>query len=415
MYPLSFLTFLLTFLTFFDFSQAIVPPSKTFKYVNSGEFGEYYVEYSADNRVLSIGNYPFTLCFYNSTPNSYTLGLRMGHGRSESIMRCVWDANQGKPVRENATLTLGSNGNLVLADVDGLVTWQTSTANKGVVGLELLQNGNLVLYDSKGKYVWQSFDYPTDTLLVSQALRVNGAQLSLLAESPLLNRLMGLIALSWNKDIGPWVLAFLDFYCAREYDYNHAFELGFRFNLSNSDSYGTRMLSRPKYNSTYTMLRVDIDGNLRMYTYDEHVDWGAWEVTYVLFDRDDGRESECKLPKKCGSFEICDADQCVACPTKQGLLGWSEACTPPPLPPCKGLRNESYYYKVDGVDHFTSDYNEGIGPMTLAQCKDKCSKDCKSLGFFYRAESSKCLVVNELGTLVKVSNPSHVGYIKMSI
>ncbi|KAL8511618.1 hypothetical protein ACS0TY_018140 [Phlomoides rotata] len=436
MYPLSFLTFLLTF---FDFSQAIVPPSKTFKYVNSGEFGEYYVEYSADYRVLSIGNYPFTLCFYNSTPNSYTLGLRMGHGRSESIMRWVWDANRGKPVRENATLTLGSNGNLVLADVDGSVTWQTSTANKGVVGLELLQNGNLVLYDSKGKYVWQSFDYPTDTLLVGQALRVNGGPTKLISRKSITEPVNGpysfvmeqrhwalyyqiknakspsLYYKSNEFGNGKGVLAFLDFYCAREYDYNHAFELGFRFNLSNSDSYGTRMLSRPKYNSTYTMLRVDIDGNLRMYTYDEHVDWGAWEVTYVLFDRDDGRESECKLPKKCGSFGICDADQCVACPTKQGLLGWSEACTPPPLPPCKGLINESYYYKVDGVDHFTSDYNEGIGPMTLAQCKDKCSKDCKSLGFFYRAESSKCLVVNELGTLVKVSNPSHVGYIKMSI
>lgn len=69
-------------------------------------------------------------------------------------MRWVWDANRGKPVRENATLTFGSDGNLVLADVDGKVAWQTGTANKGVVGLDLLLNGNLVLYDDKGRYIW---------------------------------------------------------------------------------------------------------------------------------------------------------------------------------------------------------------------------------------------------------------------
>lgn len=89
-------------------------------------------------------------------------------------MRWVWDANRGNPVRENATLTFSPDGNLVLADVDGKVTWQTNTANKGVVGLNVLSNGNLVLYDNKGKYIWQSFDHPTDTLLVGQTLQAVG-------------------------------------------------------------------------------------------------------------------------------------------------------------------------------------------------------------------------------------------------
>ncbi|KAB1221142.1 Epidermis-specific secreted glycoprotein EP1 [Morella rubra] len=84
----------------------------------------------------------------------------------ESLRHWVWEANRGNPVRKNATLTLGRDGNLVLADADGRVAWQTNTANKGVVGLELLPNGNLVLHDSKGKFIWQSFDHPTDTLLV---------------------------------------------------------------------------------------------------------------------------------------------------------------------------------------------------------------------------------------------------------
>ena len=157
-----------------------------------------------------------------------------------------------------------------------------------------------------------------------------------------------------------------------------------------------------------------MDCNLRVYTYEEHVDWGAWEVTYILFDRDNGRESECQLPRRCGMLGVCDDNQCVACPRPQGFLGWSKACAPPVPPPCKGGAANVGYYKVVGVEHFTSAYVAGEGPIQVMECRDKCTKDCKCVGFFYKEESSKCLLVLELGTLVKVFNSSHVGYIKMS-
>ncbi|KAL3364419.1 hypothetical protein AABB24_013267 [Solanum stoloniferum] len=138
----------------FLFSQifsciAQVPAENTFKFVNEGELGDYVVEYRADYRVISISNNPFQLCFYNTTPNAWTLALRMGTVRSESLMRWVWEANRGNPVKENATFTFGTNGNLVLADADGRIAWQTNTANKGVTGFKLLPNGNMVLHDSR--------------------------------------------------------------------------------------------------------------------------------------------------------------------------------------------------------------------------------------------------------------------------
>jgi hypothetical protein len=163
------------FLLFSFVAQASVPRNATFKYVNEGEFGPYIVEYDGNYRVLPIFSSPFQLSFYNTTPNAFTLALRMATTRSESLFRWVWEANRGNPVRENATLVFGADGNLVLANADGRVAWQTNTANKGVVGLKLLSNGNLVLHDSKGNFVWQSFDYPTDTLLVGQSLRKGGA------------------------------------------------------------------------------------------------------------------------------------------------------------------------------------------------------------------------------------------------
>ncbi|KAK9269098.1 hypothetical protein L1049_000867 [Liquidambar formosana] len=173
-FSLPFLS-LFFFLTFSYIAQAIVPASNTFKFVNEGEFGPYIVEYNGAYRTLSVFNSPFQLCFYNTTPNAFTLALRMATTRSESLFRWVWEANRGNPVRENATFSFGGDGNLILADADGRVAWQSGTANKGVVGFKLLPNGNMVLHDSKGKFIWQSFDYPTDTLLVGQSLRVGGA------------------------------------------------------------------------------------------------------------------------------------------------------------------------------------------------------------------------------------------------
>ncbi|MBA0748771.1 hypothetical protein Gogos_002760 [Gossypium gossypioides] len=375
-------------------ANAIVPPSSTFKYVNEGEFGEYSVEYLADYRPLLTYLFPFQLCFYNTTPNAFTLALRMGSPRSESIMRWVWEANRGRPV-----------------------PWQTATANKGVVGLKILPNGNLVLYDKKGKFIWQSFDHPTDTLLVGQTLRSNGpnklvSRMSIAdgSEGPygfvMEQRFLKMYYKTKNSASpllyhrsdefgnGQGSLANLKFYCKPETEQAYTYELGFTFDMKGSTSSGTYIFSRPKYNSTYSLLRVEPDGNLKIYTFNENVDWGAWETTFKLFDGDD-HESLCNLPKKCGSLGICDDNQCVACPKPKGLTGWSQSGAPPALLPCKSAANVGYY-KVVGVEHFTSKYTEGDGPMKLNDCRVKCSNDCGCLGFFYREESSKCLLVLSL-------------------
>ncbi|KAG8637184.1 hypothetical protein MANES_15G094032v8 [Manihot esculenta] len=171
-----FLSLCLSFTIFSLISQASVPPSATFKYVNEGDYGERRVEYDALYRALEPFAQPFQLCFYSNstTPDQFTLALRMGTWTNFSRMRWVWEANRGNPVGENATFSLGTDGNLVLADADGRIAWQSYTANKGVVGFQLLSNGNMVLHDSKGRFIWQSFDYPTDTLLVGQSLRLGG-------------------------------------------------------------------------------------------------------------------------------------------------------------------------------------------------------------------------------------------------
>ncbi|OAY28781.1 epidermis-specific secreted glycoprotein EP1 [Manihot esculenta] len=413
----------LSFTIFSLIAQASVPPSATFKYVNEGEFGDYIVEYGANYRFLDPFAQPFQLCFYNTTPNAYTLALRMGTVRSESLMRWVWEANRGNPVGENATLTFGTDGNLVLANADGRIAWQTNTANKGVVGFELLSNGNMVLYDSKGTFIWQSFDYPTDTLLVGQSLKLGGATklVSRVSEEKNANGPYSLVledktmAMYYKGPNSPKPLLYFSF--SELFTVSKAplsqVTLGSGLSLElygrNFTSAGTLILRRPKYNTTLSYLRLEIDGNLRIHTYEDNADWSAWQVTYTLFSRDSW-ETECQLPERCGNFGLCEDDQCVACPSPKGLQGWSKNCTPPKISSCG--EEDFYYYKLEGVDHFTSKYTEGNGPIEQDACREKCTKDCKCLGYFYQTPSSRCWIAYDLKTLTKVGNSTHLAFIK---
>ncbi|RVW82319.1 G-type lectin S-receptor-like serine/threonine-protein kinase SD2-5 [Vitis vinifera] len=73
-------------------------------------------------------------------------------------------------VRDDATLQLTQDGDLILRDADGTFVWSSITSGKSVVGLNLTETGNLVLFDSNNASVWQSFDHPTDSLVPGQIL-----------------------------------------------------------------------------------------------------------------------------------------------------------------------------------------------------------------------------------------------------
>ncbi|PON76986.1 Bulb-type lectin domain containing protein [Parasponia andersonii] len=161
----------------------------------------------------------------------------MGDPRSDSITRWVWPANFVQPVRENASLNFGTYENLVLKDANGALVWQIGTANKSVVGSNLLPNGKLVLQDFNNKFIRQSFDHPTHTLLVDQALTFSSSRVLVSLVSDIDN----------PKEAEP------------ETQNVHSSVLGLRYSINGSVSQGKYVLSRPKYNSTYSMLRLEYD------------------------------------------------------------------------------------------------------------------------------------------------------------
>lgn len=447
---INFTTFTLFF--FFVAVQSLIPANRTLRIVNEGDFSDYIVEYDANYRPVSgqtdiyqLYNYPFYLSFYNTTPNAYILAIRAGLPRDEDLMRWVWDANRNSPVGENATLSLGRDGNLVLAEADGRVKWQTNTANKGVDGITLLDNGNLVLYDKKGRFVWQSFDHPSDTLLIGMSLNINGRNKlvsrtsdadpsdgpysMVLEKAGNLNMYLNssgqrFLYGGWTEsNFGSNVTFDLEKLESYRYPNSTAYEVGWRYEPYSSPPPSRRRLlqSRPtttgnllnlvklNYNATLSFLRLGSDGNLKAYTFYLPVDYLKWAETYAFFS-DSVRE--CGLPSKCGKFGYCSQRMCVGCPSPEGILGWSESCAPPKLPACKGGAGAAArYYKIVGVEHFMSPYMEGEGPMKVEECRRKCDKDCKCVGFIHKEDTSRCLRVPLLATLIKVANTS-VGYIK---
>ncbi|GJU19098.1 epidermis-specific secreted glycoprotein EP1-like protein [Tanacetum coccineum] len=432
--------FYLSFILFLSFSisYAIVPLSDTFQYVNKGDFGKLETEYASNYRLLPPFTPPFQLAFYNNTPNAYYLALRMGTARTNSLMRWVWEANRGSPVRENATLSLGSDGNLVLAESNGQIVWQTNTANKGVVAFALESDGNMVLKDSKGNFVWQSFDSPTDTLVVGQTLRVNGGPTKLVSRDSITNNVNGAyslviepkgLSLYYKNTMRYWSSNFTILNRAnvnmvnatlkitgREYNDNFYNEL--HCEVSNAGPFDNPVLEMGliRYKSSFSYLRLSIDGNIELHTYRDDVHFNAWDLTFTLFSRDKSESEtdsidECQLPNRCGKFGLCEESQCVGCPTPNGVVAWSKNCDVKLLS-CNA--SSFKYYELKGVDHFTVKYTSGT-KTSLDNCKKKCTKDCKCMGYFYHKDQRRCWITDELKTLTRNWNSMYSAYIKTPI
>ncbi|MCL7029344.1 hypothetical protein MKW94_026790 [Papaver nudicaule] len=331
-----------------------------------------------------------------------------------SITRWVWAANLDRPAGDKAKLVFGRSGNLELVNADGRICWQTNTSNKGVVDIKLLPNGNLVLLDENGGFVWQSFHYPTDTLLVGQNLGagVSSTNKIVNGDYSMVFKSKKTLSLFYNpkskSSSSPKPLNYYD--VATGVGNNISFAIikyGAYNELGVSTEYLHYQLAYPKYNGTLSMLRLGSNGNLYIYThYELPINrYVAWEKTYAAFSSE-GRTSvtECLLPTKCGSFGLCEDNQCVACPTPKGLIGWDKKCQLPSIPSCNVSVANVDYFKVDDVVDYRRplDLVNGEKPMKVKECMKKCSDDCQCVGFFYKNVGSKCLLVTQLNTLSKI-------------
>ncbi|CAL0312295.1 unnamed protein product [Lupinus luteus] len=96
----------------------------------------------------------------------------------------VWNARTDEPVSKGSTVQLTTSG-LTIRNPQGEAIW-TAEPTESVSYGAMLDTGNFVLVtndsSSTSTYVWESFKNPTDTLLPSQNLEVQGTLTSRLTE-----------------------------------------------------------------------------------------------------------------------------------------------------------------------------------------------------------------------------------------
>ncbi|KAI9198637.1 hypothetical protein LWI28_019511 [Acer negundo] len=325
-----------------------------------------------------------------------------------SVVEVYWLANRNKPVQENATLELHTNGDLILRDADGSFVWSTNTSHMSVAGLKMLQTGNLLLFDDNNKTIWQSFDHPTNTLLPGQKLMAGQKLVSRASET------------DWTEG---------SFYLSVSSEGLFAFyrstvpQMYFKFSVSGikeseQPSYiravdGTlalyilsaepsepdAVLSSPVGYKENAYMRLDSDGHLRFY------DVGMDPVDILAGDLE-----ECGYPTVCGNYGLCSEGKC-SCPygfDRNNVSGNQSnfGCTRINPLTCENGQSQSlnllkgiYYFNY--VDPDAAD----LKGIHMDSCKDACLRNCSCkvamFRFYHNTSHGNCFLLSNVLSLIE--------------
>lgn len=214
----------------------------------------------------------------------------------------VWTVGGGLSVSVNSTLRLDMDGRLVLINnPNNIILWSSNTSGLGVQKTSLLDDGNLVLLGSKDEVIWDSFSSPTNTLLPGQSLsylqnlRASSTR-SISSYYNLVIRQPGELALVWEHNVTYWRSHFGSFVVAKESRFDSNGVLGL---YDDGDKAIWSVSARDYGDSSVTLrhLRIDRDGNLRIYSWDNvnH----AWKVVWQAV------QDQCKVFGSCGLYSVC--------------------------------------------------------------------------------------------------------------
>ncbi|KAG6771302.1 hypothetical protein POTOM_022650 [Populus tomentosa] len=317
----------------------------------------------------------FAIGFVNRSdqPYQYSVGIRFN---SKSIpvpkQTVVWVAGADVTVGNKSYFQLSQNGELVLVDsLKGVTVWTSNTSELAVVSALLRDDGNLFLLNRKQEVVWQSFDNPSDTLLPGQNLPVHktlraASRNSVSSYYSLYMNASGQLQLKWESDVIYW-----SSYWSRvnpsSSNLGAVLTSGGVLQLVDHNQEPVWSVFGEDHNDSvnFRLLKLDIDGNLRMYSWVEAT--ASWRSVWQAV------ENQCNVFATCGEHGICvfnasGSPECQ-CPFKTASS---------PSSKCFALNCESNY-SMDTYEH-TFLYgiyppNESITITSLQQCKELCIQD----------------------------------------
>ncbi|KAJ4706432.1 Protein kinase [Melia azedarach] len=357
------------------------------------------------NDLWLSSNGDFALGFFNRSdqPNQFSVGIRF-NSRSIPVdkRKVVWVAGADAAVGNRSYFQLTQDGRLLLFDASkGVTVWTTKTSQSSVASAILRDDGNLVLLNDKKDIVWQSFDTPSDTLLPGQKL---SAYKTLRAASTdpvssyysLYMNDLGQLQLKWETSVNYWNIG-------RPSHLNLSAVLTSNGTLQLVDQNLEPILSvfgeDHDESVNFRFLRLDADGNLRMYSWLEvSQSWrSVWQAV----------ENQCNVFATCGESGVCvfDASGSPACkcPFKYTSASNSKCVLPYPQE-CKSGYTWVAFEHMSLYGMYPA--NDSISQSSLQQCKDICLHDprCRAVTFTNNRTAECRMIVT--GYVSGFSDPS---------
>lgn len=325
-----------------------------------------------ENNYWVSSNGDFAIKFFNRS-NRHSVGV---HFNSLSVplsgQTVVWIAGGDLTVGEESYFELTKKGELALFDsLVGAIVWTSESANSSVTSAVLHDSGNLILLNGQKGIVWQSFDTPSDTLLPgqnlssSQTLRATSRNSVSSYYSLRLNKL-GQLQLKWESNIVYWTSrSHSESVLRAVLSSDGALQLLDRRSKSVWSVYGD---DHNDSDVKYRILRLDVDGNLRLYSWIEAS--RSWRSIWHAIS------NQCNVFATCGLNGLClyNSSGSAVCKCPFTLTSDVNAkCLVPYQHNCRSgssmfAYNHTFLYGIYPP-------NETIVHSSLLQCKNLCQED----------------------------------------
>ncbi|KAL2486034.1 receptor-like protein kinase 1 [Abeliophyllum distichum] len=329
----------------------------------------------------------------------------------------VWYPKDTRPVSRGSTVEIDAQNGLVLRDPQGSRLWRTENIVDNVSHGFMNDTGNFVIVRSDSLGIWESFKDPSDTMLPTQIIEINGMLVSQKSETNFSRgrfylRMLSEGNLVLNTRSVSRNLGFDDeYYNSQTSDSVNASNSGYQLIFNERGSIyvlrknGERKAltterSIPSTSDYYHRAALNFDGVLRQYYHPKNFSgnpgwtsaqyWPDNICISVVGDYGSGA---------CGYNSICrlqNGSPICKCPQGYSLADPNDAnghCYPMFIPSCgedgkTGSAEDLYeMLEVSDTDWPTSDFEE-TSPCSVDCCKNVCLNDCFCAVSIYK--DNKC-------------------------
>ncbi|KAL2323828.1 hypothetical protein Fmac_022886 [Flemingia macrophylla] len=326
----------------------------------------------------------------------------------------IWYANGDNRAPKGSKLELNKYSGLVLKSPQGVELW-TSQPISGTISLGVMNDtGNFQLLDNNSQVLWESFSKPTDTLVPTQIMEVQGTLSSRQKETNFSRgRFQFRLLSDGNAVLNPINLptnyTYDAYYISGTYDQSNTTNSGYRVIFDNSGFYILRRSLERVYitnskdslatDNYYYRATINFDGVFTISRYPRNPGSNpGWTVIKTLPDNICIDLRGKMGSGVCGFNSICsigpDQRPKCKCPKGYSLLDSTDeygSCKPNLELGCDGSGQSSHgdlYYmeELPNTDWPELDY-ELYTPYNSEDCKTSCMQDCLCAVSIFRGDS----------------------------